>query len=70
MQHKVWRKTNLYQERMNKGLTLREVEKQINIGIARLSEYERGIAEPRVSRAIKIAEFYCSTVENLFSDLL
>jgi transcriptional regulator with XRE-family HTH domain len=62
--------TALSKAREAAGLTLRQVTAATGVPHARLSEYERGLSEPLVSTAIRIARFYGQSVEELFKDFL
>ena len=62
-----WRRTRLYEKLIDRGLTMRQVESETGVVRSRLSEYERALAEPRVTVAIKLAKFFGMTVEELFS---
>ena len=65
--HSYWARTKLHTKRMERGLTMRKVEADTGISPARLSEYERAFREPRVTTALKLARYFGSTVEDLFS---
>ena len=51
--------------RKEKGLTLRELSEQVGITAAALSTYEKGQKEPSLSFAIRLAQFYGKTLDNL-----
>jgi transcriptional regulator with XRE-family HTH domain len=66
MKHIEWKRTVLSTKRKERGLSMRQVEKATGISPARLSLYERALVEPKVTRALKLAKFYNTTVECLF----
>jgi len=61
------RRTILYTKRRERELTLAQVEAATGIAPPVLSMYERALVEPLVTNALKLAKFYNSTVEELFS---
>jgi putative transcriptional regulator len=50
------------------GLSLRAVARETGISPAEVSRIERGLSEPGVHIAMKLAKFYETTVEQLFGD--
>lgn len=51
--------------RKQKGLTLAELGKEVNLKNNTLSRYERGIREPNISTLIKLANLFDVTVDYL-----
>lgn len=51
--------------RKQKGLTLVELGKEVNLANNTLSQYERGIREPNISMLIKLADFFNVSVNYL-----
>lgn len=51
--------------RKQKGLTLVELGKEVNLANNTLSRYERGIREPNISMLIKLADYFNVTVDYL-----
>lgn len=51
--------------RKEKGLTLRELSEQVGITAAALSSYEKGKKEPSLSFAIKLADYYGVSLDEL-----
>ena len=51
--------------RKQKGLTLVELGKEVNLANNTLSQYERGIREPNISMLIKLADYFNVTVDYL-----
>lgn len=51
--------------RKQKGLTLVELGKEVNLANNTLSRYERGIREPNISMLIKLADYFNVSVDYL-----
>lgn len=51
--------------RKQKGLTLVELGKEVDLANNTLSQYERGAREPNISTLIKLADFFNVTVDYL-----
>lgn len=51
--------------RKQKGLTLVELGKEVNLANNTLNQYERGIREPSISMLIKLANYFNVTVDYL-----
>lgn len=51
--------------RKQKGLTLVELGKEVNLANNTLSQYERGIREPNISMLIKLADYFNVSVDYL-----
>ncbi|GET12092.1 hypothetical protein SN811_05920 [Ligilactobacillus agilis] len=51
--------------RKQKGLTLVELGKEVNLANNTLRRYERGIREPNISMLIKLADYFNVTVDYL-----
>lgn len=51
--------------RKQKGLTLVELGKKVNLANNTLSQYERGIREPNISMLIKLADYFNVSVDYL-----
>ncbi|NLY08564.1 MAG: helix-turn-helix domain-containing protein [Tissierellia bacterium] len=62
----VFNPNNLKQLRLEKGLTQKEVAEQIGVSQQQWSQYEKGEAYPRISTAKEIADFFGSTVDEIF----
>jgi putative transcriptional regulator len=60
--------TVLSRKRQEFGLSLREVEAATGVSNGYLSQIERGMFDPAVSIALKLARFYETTVEDLFGE--
>ena len=56
---------NLKNLREIKGISQRELGRQLNIAGTMISRYERGEAEPNISTIIKMAEFFGVSVDTL-----
>lgn len=67
MRHSEWARTKLYAKRKERGLSMKEVYALTGVTPARLSEYERALSEPSVTRALRLANFFGASVEELFS---
>jgi transcriptional regulator with XRE-family HTH domain len=61
------RRTKLYSARKACGFTMCQLTALTGVPPSRLSNYERGLGEPRVSTALKLARVFGLTVEQLFS---
>lgn len=56
---------NLKNLREIKGISQRELGRQLNIAGTMISRYERGEAEPNISTLIKLAEFFNVSIDTL-----
>lgn len=56
---------NLKNLREIKGISQRELGRQLNIAGTMISRYERGEAEPNIPTLIKMAEFFGVSVDTL-----
>ena len=64
------KRTRLLDARKTAGLTLRQLSARTGVPVTRLSDYERGLSQPLVPTAIRIARFYRRSVEELFADFI
>lgn len=62
--------TKLKEARTRRGLTLKAVASEVGISLGYLSQLEKGFNDPSLSLAVRIASFYTSPVESLWSTLL
>lgn len=51
--------------RKQKGLTLVELGKEVNLANNTLSQYERGVREPNISMLIKLADYFNVSIDYL-----
>jgi putative transcriptional regulator len=59
-------KNNLKQIRTEKGLTQEAVARELQVSTRMYQYLEAGKAEPRISQAVKIANFLGTSLERLF----
>jgi transcriptional regulator with XRE-family HTH domain len=64
--HQHERRTKLFYVRRAHFMNLRDVAALTGIPPAQLSRYERGLSEPLVTTALKLARLFGTSVEYLF----
>jgi transcriptional regulator with XRE-family HTH domain len=58
--------TSVKQFRILRGLTLRELSRKLNLSIGQCSRIERGLSEPSILLALRIAEVLDGSVRELW----
>lgn len=61
------KRLKLYDVRLERGLSMAQVAAETGLSSGQLSNYERGLREPLLSTAMRLAKFYNTPVEELFS---
>jgi transcriptional regulator with XRE-family HTH domain len=61
------KRLKLYDVRVERGLSMFQVAAATGLSAGQLSNYERGMREPLLSTAIRLAKFFNTPVEELFS---
>lgn len=59
-------KITLEAARINRGLTQKEVAERLNVTQQTLSAWEKGLREPKISQARKLAKLYDVPLDNIF----
>lgn len=62
--------SKLKERREALGLTQRQVAEKIGIAESAYQRYERGVREPSISMALRLAKALNATVEELYSSLI
>lgn len=57
---------NLKEQRLNLGLTQKEMAEKMGVKYQSYQAYERGISSPSLENLLKIAEIYNSSLDDLF----
>jgi transcriptional regulator with XRE-family HTH domain len=61
------KRLKLYDVRVERGLSMFQVAAATGLSAGQLSNYERGLREPLLSTAMRLAKFFNTPVEELFS---
>jgi transcriptional regulator with XRE-family HTH domain len=60
--------SNLKKLREEKGLTVRQLGKALDMPFSTISNYEQGLRTPKFSTANKIAEYFKVPIEEIFPE--
>jgi ribosome-binding protein aMBF1 (putative translation factor) len=56
---------NLKEQRLSRGITLKEIEKETGINNGNLSRWERGVVLPNIDFCVQLADYYGITLDEL-----